>query len=90
MTILWYSENMKVDKMSVSFEATLGDEIRQAAREGGVGLSSWLAEAAARKLRADALREFLDEWEAEFGPVTPEELARAEADLGFGTGEPEA
>ena len=76
--------------MSVSFDATLGDEIRQAAREGGVGLSSWLSEAAARKLRAEALREFLDEWEAEFGPVTPEELTQAEADLGFGTGEPEA
>ena len=89
-SIPWYSEVMKVDKMSVSFDATLGDEIRQAAREGGVGLSSWLSEAAARKLRAEALREFLDEWEAEFGPVTPEELAQAEADLGLGPGKPEA
>ena len=76
--------------MSVSFDATLGDEIRQAAREGGVGLSSWLSEAAARKLRADALREFLDEWETEFGAPTPEELAQAEADLGLGPGKPEA
>ena len=74
---------MKVDKMSVSFEAKLGEEIRRAAREGGVGLSSWLAEAAARKLRADALREFLDEWEAEHGAPTPEELARAEVELGL-------
>ena len=72
--------------MSVSFEAAVGDDIRRAARAAGVGLSSWLADAAARKLRADALREFLDEWEAEFGAVTPEELARAEADLGLRTG----
>ena len=90
MCIPWYSGVMKVDKMSVSFEATLGDEIRRAAREGGVGLSSWMAEAAARKLRADALREFLDEWEAEYGAFTPDELARAEAELGLPPGEPEA
>ena len=76
--------------MSVSFEATLGNETRRTAREDSDGLSSWPAEAAARKLRADALREFLDEWEAEFGAVTSEELARAEADLGLGAGEPEA
>ena len=79
---------MKVDRMSVSFEATLGAEIRRAARADGVGLSPWLAEAAARKLRADALREFLDDWEAEHGAVTPEELARAEVELGFRAEEP--
>ena len=79
---------MKVDKMSVSFEATLGDEIRRSAHAGGVGLSSWLAQAAAARLRADALREFLDTWETEHGALTPEELARAEAELGLRTGEP--
>ena len=45
---------MKVDKMSVSFEAALGDEIRRAARAAGVGLWSWLAQAAGARLRADA------------------------------------
>ena len=49
-----------------------------------------LAEAAARKRRADALREFLDAWEAENGAVTPEELARAEVELGFRKGDPTA
>ena len=72
---------MKVDKMSVSFEAALGDEIRRAARSAGVGLSSWLAQAASARLRADALREFLDTWE---GVLTPDDLARAEAELGQG------
>ena len=79
---------MKVDKMSVSFEAALGDEIRRAARSAGVGLSSWLAQAASARLRADALREFLDTWEAEQGALTPDELARAEAELGLRTGGP--
>ena len=76
--------------MSVSFEATLGDEIRSAAHAAGVGLSSWLAQAAAARLRADALREFLDTWETEHGALTASELARAEADLGLRTGEPAA
>jgi len=78
---------MKVDKLSVSFEATLGDNIRNAAQKAGTGISSWLAEAAAAKLRTEALREFLDAWESEHGPLTAEELRRAEAELGIQAGE---
>jgi hypothetical protein len=73
-----------VDKMSVSFEAELGDAIRTAAAHAGKPLSSWLAEAAASKLRADALAAFLAGWESEQGVITAEELARAEAELGLG------
>ena len=80
---------MKSVKMSVSFERALGDRLRSAARGSGTGVSSWLAGAAA-KLRADALRELLDEWEAEHGAPTIDELRRAEAELGLRTGEPGA
>ncbi len=72
---------MKVDKLSVSFDGDLGDAVRDAARRAGVGLSAWLAVAAAAKLRADALAEFLDSWEATNPALTPEELARAEREL---------
>jgi hypothetical protein len=72
---------MKVDKMSVSFDHELGDAIRAAAARGAVPLSSWLAEAAAAKLRAEALAEFVAEWEAESGPLTAAEIARAELEL---------
>ncbi|HEX3391702.1 MAG TPA: hypothetical protein VHS55_04000 [Solirubrobacteraceae bacterium] len=72
---------MKVDKLSVSFAPDLGDAIRGAARESGSSLSAWLAEAAAVKLRAQALADYLDEWEREHGQLTPEELAKAAADL---------
>ena len=41
-----------------------------------------LAEAAAR-LRAEALGDYLDGWEAEHGELTPEELARVSDDLGL-------
>jgi len=54
-----------------------------AARRRGGGLSRWLAEAAAAKLRAEALADFLDSWEAENGPLTGDELAAAAAELGL-------
>jgi hypothetical protein len=73
---------MKVDKLSVSFEAELGDAVRAAAKRSGAGISGWLAQAAAARLRADALSEFLDAWEAEHGPLSVDELAAAAAQLG--------
>ncbi|MDQ6782558.1 MAG: hypothetical protein M3063_03750 [Actinomycetota bacterium] len=72
---------MKVDKLSVSFDPDLGDAVRAAARERGAGISRWLADAAAAKLRTDALADFLDGWEAEHGPLTAAELTKAAADL---------
>jgi hypothetical protein len=75
--------HVKVDKMSISFEADLGESVREAARRAGTGLSSWLADAAAAKLRAEALAGFLDEWEREHGPLTADELAAAEHELGL-------
>jgi hypothetical protein len=74
---------MKVDKLSISFDPELGDAVRAAANRSGHGLSGWLAEAAAAKLRAEALADFLDAWEAEHGPLTAEELATATAELGL-------
>jgi hypothetical protein len=74
---------MKVDKMSVSFDADLGDAIRAAAAQHAKPLSTWLAEAAASKLRAEALAAYLDEWESTHGAISAEELAAAERRLGL-------
>ena len=68
--------------MSVSFDPELGEAVRSAAAQAGKPLSSWLAEAAASKLRAEALAQFLAGWEAEHGVLTAEEIARAERELG--------
>ena len=78
---------MKVDKLSISFEPELGDAVRSAAAEAGKPVSSWLAEAAASKLRAEALAEFLRGWQAEHGVLTAEEIASAERELGLAAGE---
>jgi hypothetical protein len=72
---------MKADKTSISFEAQLGASVRHAAEKAGKPLSNWLAEAAAAKLRAETLAEFLDDWEAEHGAPTAEELEQARRSL---------
>lgn len=69
--------------MSVSFDPELGDQIRSSAKRSGRGLSGWLAEAAAEKLRREAFDEFLADWEAEHGALTSAELAEARQRLGL-------
>ena len=76
--------------MSISLDADLGDAVRDAARRAGKGLSSWLGEAAAAKLRAEALEQFLAEWERDHGPLTAAELERAERELGLRMADPAA
>lgn len=78
---------MKVDKLSISFEPELGDAVRVAAAQAGKPVSSWLAEAAASKLRAEALAEFLDGWESEHDVLTAAEIAQAERELGLAVGD---
>lgn len=74
---------MRVDKISISFEPELGEAVRSAAAQAEKPVSSWLAEAAASKLRAEALTQFLADWEAEHGVLTPAEIAKAERELGL-------
>jgi hypothetical protein len=78
---------MKVDRLSVSFKPDLGDAVRSAAAQAGNPVSAWLAEAAASKLRAEALAEFVSSWEAEHRVLTAEEVARAERELGLAAGD---
>jgi len=78
---------VKVDKLSISLDPELGDAVRSAAAQAGQPVSSWLAEAAASKLRAEALAEFLGSWEAEHGALTAEEIARAEREMALAAGD---
>ena len=74
---------MKVDKMSISLDPQLGDAIRASAGRLDSSVSAWLAEAARIRLRQEALEELMADWQAEHGPITAEELARAERELGL-------
>jgi len=74
------------DKRSISLPPTLAREIQRAAAREEKSFSGWLAETAARRLKLEAGRRGLEEWERENGPLTAEELAdgiaRARASLG--------
>lgn len=54
-------------------DALLADA-RADADADGLTLSSWLADAAAHRLRLKALRQLVDEWEAEHGAISTAEL----------------
>jgi hypothetical protein len=70
-------------KISVSIDDELLDAIRADQPEGGV--SRWLADAARRKLRAQALLAYADEVEAASGPLDDRELEQARAWLSSAT-----
>lgn len=69
---------MAVDRLSITVDAELGIAVRTAAAASETSLSSWAAEALADRVRQDNMQAFLDDWEAEQGPFTEEELAAAD------------
>lgn len=84
---LCYREFMaQREKRSISLPPELARAVEEAARAEGLTFSAWLARTAAHRLKLDAGRQALAEWEAENGPLTPEERAegwaRARRSLG--------
>ncbi|MBO0807195.1 MAG: hypothetical protein J2P32_02700 [Actinobacteria bacterium] len=71
----------QVDRFSVTMPPGLGHAVRQAAARQGMSVSTWLGEAAADRLRNELLGAALDEWEAEDGTFSDEELDAAAAAL---------
>jgi hypothetical protein len=63
------------DKRSISLPPELAAAIDAAAEADGTTVSAWLAETARRRLRLEAGRLGIAEWERENGPLTAEELA---------------
>ena len=73
------SDMAQREKRSISLPPELAQAIDAAAADGGTTFSGWLAETAAHRLRLDAGRRGIGEWEAEHGPLSAEELAEGEA-----------
>lgn len=65
----------------------LARAVEEAARAEGKTFSAWVAETVAKRLKLEAGRQALAEWEAENGRLTAEELAegwrRAQRSLGL-------
>ncbi|MEZ5270956.1 MAG: hypothetical protein R2694_01435 [Ilumatobacteraceae bacterium] len=72
-------------KRSISLPADLAEAIDQAAATEGTTVSAWIASTAAHRLRLDAGRRGIAEWERQHGALTADEvadgLARARAML---------
>jgi len=62
-------------KRSISLPPDLADAIEQAAAQEGTTVSAWLADTAAHRLRLEAGRRGIAEWERQHGPLTADELA---------------
>lgn len=77
------------EKRSVSLPPEVAQAIDAAAAADGTTFSGWLADTAAQRLRLEAGRVGIAEWEKEHGPLTAEELAdglaRARSLLGRST-----
>lgn len=74
------------EKRSVSLPPQLAEAIDAAAAADGTTFSAWLADTASHRLRLEAGRRGIAEWERDHGALSAEELAdglaRARALLG--------
>ena len=91
---LYYHRSMaQREKRSISLPPELARAVDDAARAEGTTFSAWLAQTAAHRLKLEAGRQAIAEWELENGPLTPEELTagrtRARALLGRDAGDAE-
>lgn len=69
---------MATKKYTVTLPEELAEEIRSEVGPGG--FSRYVSLAIERQRERDRLHEFVEWWEDEYGPITAEEAARAEAE----------
>jgi len=71
-----------MDRITVSVPPEVGRAVREAARREHLSVSSYVTSVLEEKLRNVLLGSALDQWEAEHGAFTEEELAEARRWLG--------
>lgn len=86
--IVRYGLRMASKKVTITLSEELLKHSQQLAKRAGMPLSTWIARAAEHRARVEDGLAAMAEWEAEEGPITPEErawaraeIARAEAEL---------
>jgi hypothetical protein len=67
---------MAVEKMSLSIPVKLARAARREAKHEGMSVSAWVARAIERQSKLAGMRRLLEEYEAEHGVITEEELER--------------
>jgi metal-responsive CopG/Arc/MetJ family transcriptional regulator len=72
---------MAVERLAVSFDPDLAQEVREAASEAADGnVSAWLTDAARQKLRQRNLQQAIQRFESEHGEISDDELADLDAE----------
>ncbi|OWY63098.1 hypothetical protein B7486_54925 [cyanobacterium TDX16] len=72
-----------VERFSISFEEDLAARVRSQATSEATSVSAWMAEACERRLRNDALRQVIAEWEHEHGEIDEDRIEAARRRLGI-------
>ena len=73
-----YHDFVGTDRLTVTVNSELGKELRRIAKSDGMSVSGWVSVAIEHRVRNHLLGQPLDEWEAEAGPFTDQELAEAD------------
>jgi hypothetical protein len=68
---------MPVKKISISIDSRVAAAARAAADAEGISLSAWLSRAAEHAASMEAMRQGIEEYEQECGPITEEDLREA-------------
>lgn len=68
---------MTIERLTVSLDSNLALAVREAADADEQNVSAWIADAARRRLASRGLLAVISRWEAEYGRLSPEELANA-------------
>lgn len=69
--------------MTISLDAELATLVRSAAEAAQGNVSSWLADAARRRLESQGLLVVINDWEAEHGAISDQEQGEARRRLGW-------
>lgn len=72
---------MATKKVTITLDEALVAAMSTAAKQEGVPLSRLIAAAAERELRLRADRQAVQEWQAEHGAFTPDEMASVRAEM---------
>jgi hypothetical protein len=65
---------MTVEKMSLSIPKALARQARREAKAEGISVSAWVARAIEKQTKLVGMKKLLEEYEAEHGVITEEEL----------------
>lgn len=74
----------RTERLTVSLAPDVAEAIRTAAAEDAVSVSRWVVDSVEDRLLLRRMRDYLDSYEADFGAITDEEIARTRAELNAG------